>query len=384
MRVVRLEKLKTPFAIAVSGGGDSMALLRLAHAIHGSAGVVALTVDHRLRKSSAAEARKVKLWCRALGLEHHSLKWQHDKVSTGLQAKARTARYDLMAVWCGKHKIRILLTAHTADDQAETVAMRMKRTSSPASLASIWPEANWQGVRILRPLLSKRRSALRKYLHSCGQQWIEDQSNTDEKFERVRIRNAKPNINLAKVATIAQRKVITSKREAQRWANKNCLITPSGMVQFGAGSLTSISLIARDEALQKIITLCGGTETELAKRQELLNWFQNQESPRRTLGRVVFAKTKLGICAAKEAARIDARPQAVTSAAPMIWDSRFRIAAPKGSTVIAKCYVKHMKRNNKLPFFVDQSLPVVQLPNHVSIDAVQSPSALVTAIFIKK
>ena len=361
-----------------------MALLRLAHSIHGSVGVVALSIDHGLRKSSAAEARKVKRWCRALGLEHHSLKWHHNTVSTGLQAKARTARYDLMSDWCGKHSIGILLTAHTADDQAETVAMRMKRTSSPASLAGIWPEANWQGIRILRPLLSKRRSDLRKYLSSCGQQWIEDPSNSDEKYERVRIRNAKPNINLAKAAVVAQRQVILSRREAERWANKNCVITHSGMLQFAASSLTSISLTARDEALQKIITLCGGTETERAKRQELLKWFENQQSPRRTLGRVVFVKTKHGICAAKEAARIDARPQAVISAAPMVWDSRFRIIAPKGSTVIAKCYVKHMKRNNKLPFFVDQSLPVVQLPNHVSIDAVQSPSTLVTAIFIKK
>ena len=361
-----------------------MALLLMAHAIHGSDGVVALTVNHGLRKSSAAEARKVKSWCKALGLEHHTLKWQHGKVSTGLQAKARTARYDLMSAWCIKHSVRSLLTAHTADDQAETVAMRMKRTTSPASLAGIWPEAEWGGIRLLRPLLSKRRAALREYLRTCGQQWIEDQSNSDEKFERVRIRNAKPNINLAKAAAQAQRHVITSKREAESWAAKNCEMTQSGMLQFEPRSLTSISLIGRDEALQKIIALCGGTETELAKRKELLIWFQTEGSPRRTLGRVVFAKTKHGICAAKEAARIDARPQRVTSAAPVVWDNRFFITAPKGSTVIAKCYVKHMKRNDKLPFFVDQSLPVVLLANHISIDAVQSLSALVTATFIKK
>ena len=361
-----------------------MALVRLAHAIHGSNGVVALTVDHGLRKSSAAEARKVKSWCKALGLEHHTLKWQHGKVSTGLQAKARTARYDLMSAWCSKHGMGILLTAHTADDQAETVYMRMKRTSSPASLAGIWPEAEWGGIRILRPLLSKRRAALRTYLHSCGQQWIEDQSNADEKFERVRVRNTKPNINLVKTAAIAQRQVITSRREAESWAAKNCAMTQSGMMKFESGSLTSISLIARDEALLKIIALCGGTETELAKRQDLLIWFQTAGSPRRTLGRCIFVKTKHGICVAKEAARIDARPQEVKSATPMVWDNRFWITAPKGSTVIAKRYVKHMKRNDKLPFFVDQSLPIVQLPNHISIDAVQSPSALVTATFIKK
>ena len=361
-----------------------MALLRLTHAIHGSSGIVALTVDHGLRKSSVAESRKVKSWCKAIGVEHHTLKWQHDEVSTGLQAKARNARYDLMTAWCRKHNISILLTAHTADDQAETVAMRMTRTSSPASLAGIWPEAKWGGIRILRPLLAKRRAALRDHLRSSGQLWIEDESNADEKFERVRIRNAKPNINLAKAAAIAQKQVITSKREAESWVHKNCIIEQSGMLQFEPAPLTSISLIARDEALQKIIALCGGIETELAKRQELLIWFQTDGSQRRTLGRVVFAKTERGICAAKEAARIDARPQAVTSAAPVVWDDRFFITAPKGSTIIAKRYVKHMKRNDKLPFFVDQSLPVVQLANHISIDAVQSISDLVRATFIKK
>ena len=74
-----------------------MALLRLAHAMKKD--FVALTVDHTLRKSSAAEARKVKRWCKALGVEHHTLKWRHGEVATGLQAKARNARYDLMTGW---------------------------------------------------------------------------------------------------------------------------------------------------------------------------------------------------------------------------------------------------------------------------------------------
>ncbi|MEP6826844.1 MAG: tRNA lysidine(34) synthetase TilS [Aestuariivirga sp.] len=382
MRAAKLEKLKLPFAIAVSGGGDSMALLRLAHAMRKD--FVALTVDHALRQSSAAEARKVKRWCKALGVEHHTLKWRHGKVATGLQAKARNARYDLMTAWCAKHGITTLLTAHTADDQAETVAMRMKRTSSPASLAGIWPEAEWNNIRILRTLLSKRRKALRSYLVSHGQEWIEDESNSNEKFERVRIRNAAPNIALAIGAAKAQKLVTTAKREAKSWMAKNLMVTEAGMVRFSTPSFATLKDMARDEVLQKIISICGGAATELAKRHELVNWLNKPDSSRRTLGRVVFAKTKNEICAAREAARIDAKPQLVSSSKSVIWDNRFCITAPKGSSIVAKMNAKGMKRNDKLPFYVDQTLPVVRLPNSILVDAIQSPSAHVSAIFIKK
>ena len=382
MRAAKLEKLKKPFAIAVSGGGDSMALLRLAHAMRKD--FVALTVDHALRKSSAAEARKVKRWCKALGVEHHTLKWRHGKVATGLQAKARNARYDLMTAWCAKHGIKTLLTAHTADDQAETVAMRMKRTSSPASLAGIWPQAEWNSIHIMRPLLSKRRKALRGYLVSNGQEWIEDESNSNEKFERVRIRNAAPNIALASGAVKAQKLVTTAKREAKDWMAKNLMVTEAGMVRFSIPSFAILKDMSRDETLQKIISLCGGAATELAKRRELLNWLAAKDSSRRTLGRVVFAKTKNEICAAREAARIDAKPFPITSGKPVIWDNRFFVSAPKGSTIVAKISVKSMKRNDKFPFFVDQTLPVVRLPNNILVDAIQSPSTHVTATFIKK
>ena len=359
-----------------------MALLRLAHATHKD--FVTLTVDHALRKSSAAEARKVKRWCKALGIKHHTLKWQHGEVSSGLQAKARKARYDLMTAWCAKHGIAILLTAHTADDQAETVAMRMKRTSSPASLAGIWPEAEWNGIQILRPLLAKRRKALRDYLIGNDQEWIEDDSNSNEKFERVRVRNASPNIALASGAARAQKLVAAAKREAKNWMMKRLIVTEAGMVRFTARSLATLKDTARDEALQNIISLCGGSATELAKRQGLLKWLDTEDSPRRTLGSVVFAKAKNEICAAREAARIDAKPLLIASRKPVIWDNRFIVSAPRGSTIFAKMNTKSMKRNDKLPFFVDQTTPVVRLPNNIFVDAIQSPSAHVTATFIKK
>ncbi len=384
MRAAKLAKLKTPFAIAVSGGGDSMALLRLALEVHGAAGFVALTVDHALRKSSAAEARKVKAWCKVLGIEHHILNWRHSGINSGLQAKARKARYDMMTKWCVTHGVAQLLTAHTADDQAETVAMRMKRTSSAKSLAGIWPQTEWNGVRVLRPLLSKRRAALRGYLVAVDQQWIEDESNSNEKYERVRIRNSAPLIALAAQATHSQKQIEKAQQQAEAWIARELMVSQAGMLTFAISTFAKLGELSGDDVLQKIIHLCGGTPPELAKRKALLTWMSADESPKRTLGGVTFEKHQGTIRAAREAARIAAAPIKTISSQPVIWDNRFKVCAPKGSTILAKARLKSMKRNDEIPHFVDQSLPVVMLPGKIAIDALASPSPLVTATFIKK
>lgn len=164
----------TRIAVAVSGGSDSMALLRLAALLPDGPEVIALTIDHGLRDGSRAEADQVARWCAGLGIPHHILAWAGAKPATGIQAKAREARYDLLTRWCTAHCVSVLLTAHTLDDQAETVLMRKRRTASAASLAAIWPERPWNGVRLLRPLLAVRREALRNFLRGLGQGWLED------------------------------------------------------------------------------------------------------------------------------------------------------------------------------------------------------------------
>ncbi len=179
-------------ALAVSGGSDSMALLRLVAAWRQGISTTVLTVDHGLRPDSAIEARQVAAWCSGLGLPHVTLAWEGEKPTTGLQAKARAARYDLMTGWCRANAVAWLLTAHTMDDQAETVLMRLARTTSFDSLAGIPEVGVWKGVRLFRPLLGEKRQTLRGYLRGLGQLWIDDPSNGDERFERVRIRKALP------------------------------------------------------------------------------------------------------------------------------------------------------------------------------------------------
>jgi len=173
-----------------------MAMLRLAETWSRQRGgepkLSVLTVDHGLRANSAREAGQVAAWCRTLGLDHEVLVWTGAKPETGLQAKARNARYDLMGGWCREHGAAWLLTAHTLEDQAETVLMRLARTTSIDSLAGIPRLGQWQGTRLLRPLLPMSRPALRSWLGELGQSWIDDPSNEDERFERVRIRKAMP------------------------------------------------------------------------------------------------------------------------------------------------------------------------------------------------
>jgi tRNA(Ile)-lysidine synthase len=347
-------------AVAVSGGGDSMALLLLMkHQLAPSQLLAALTVDHALRKTSAAEAGQVKSWCKALGIPHSTLKWQHGEITTGIQAKARAARYQLMADYCAKHKINALLTAHTKDDQAETVAMRMARTSSSKSLSAVWPETEIGGLVILRPLLSAKREQLRDYLVSNDQSWLEDPSNSDSRFERARLRGAGVALSLAGTAAKAQRKVKSAQLAAQKWLAQNLHRDVSSMVEFEAKAFNKLSITIQDDVLIRIIEMLGGKVPELAKRQGLLNWIEAPTSTRRSLGGVIFALRKNSVRVGREPSRILANTIELSPTKSLLWDNRFLVIGPKGSTITFKAKVKALKRIKNLRAFVDQGLPVI-------------------------
>ena len=177
-------------AVAVSGGADSMALALLAHTWARQRGgtVTALTVDHGLRPEAGAEARQVRAWLADRGIPHHTLGWRGDKPHSGVQAAARQARYGLLQQCCRRRGILHLLTAHHGDDQAETLAMRLERGSGVEGLAGIPAIRALGGVRLLRPLLRQRHADLVATLTASDQPWLEDPSNQDETFARVRAR----------------------------------------------------------------------------------------------------------------------------------------------------------------------------------------------------
>ena len=182
-----------PVGVAVSGGSDSLALLHLAHDWAQARGrnLIAFTFDHRLRDASAGEAARVGEICRSLRICHETLEWD-DPVSR--QSAARRARHAALACALKAQGGTVLLTGHTADDQAETFLMRARQGSTWYGLAGmqavspspVWPEG--AGVRIARPLLTARRSDLRNMLKVRGAGWIEDPTNDNPVYERVRMR----------------------------------------------------------------------------------------------------------------------------------------------------------------------------------------------------
>lgn len=181
-------------AVAVSGGSDSLALALLAHDWAQAQGgrVTALSVDHGLRDGSRAEALQVGRWLRKRGIAQRILTWEGEKPKRGMMAAARQARYRLLEDWCARKGVLHLLLAHQIEDQAETLLMRLARGSGADGLAGMASIVNARQVRLLRPLLGTRRADLKAYLEGLGQGWIDDPSNENPIFERVRLRASAP------------------------------------------------------------------------------------------------------------------------------------------------------------------------------------------------
>ncbi|MEM8934901.1 MAG: tRNA lysidine(34) synthetase TilS [Pseudomonadota bacterium] len=184
-----------PFTIAVSGGRDSMGLALLAAKAFPDDRhkITALTVDHGLRPDAADEARRVAQWCKALGLRHETLLWDGHKPQTGLQEAARNARYRLIVEATIAAGAKVTLTAHSADDQAETVFMRLRRGAGVAGLAAMRERTKIaagpsDAITLARPLLEATRAQLTALCHQYDQDFVNDPSNDDPTYERVRVR----------------------------------------------------------------------------------------------------------------------------------------------------------------------------------------------------
>jgi tRNA(Ile)-lysidine synthase len=180
--------------VALSGGGDSLALLLIAKAWADRRGreILALTLDHGLRPEAAEWARWCERRCRRLGVAHRTLAWTGEKPPTGLSAAARTARHVLLAQAAREAGARVILMGHTADDRAEAALMRQAGASTPSprtwSPSPAWPEG--RGVFLLRPMLAVRRGELRMWLRAAGETWIEDPANNDPSSARTQARLA--------------------------------------------------------------------------------------------------------------------------------------------------------------------------------------------------
>jgi tRNA(Ile)-lysidine synthase len=224
--------------LAVSGGPDSTALMWLAARwrtrLRRGPTLIAVTVDHGLRPAARHEAADVKRLARRLGIGHRTLRWTGRKPPTGLQEQARAARYRLIAAAAARAHATCVLTAHTVDDQAETILFRLARGSGLAGLAGMarvrplahvpvkWPPVRRKGrapkhdvmratgVFLVRPLLELPKSRLIATLRAAGVAAADDPSNRDPRFARTRLRALMPalageGLDAPRFARLAQR-----------------------------------------------------------------------------------------------------------------------------------------------------------------------------------
>jgi|SRR5882724_5219965 len=199
--------------LAVSGGPDSIALMwlvaRWRRALARGPHLVVVTVDHGLRPEAAREAREVKHLARAIDVPHRTLRWSDAKPHTGVPAAAREARYRLLAKAARAAGATHILTAHTRDDQAETLLMRMMRGSGIAGLSAMARETERGGVQLARPFLNVSKSRLIATLKKAKIDFTDDPTNRDMNFTRPRIRALMPRLaaeggdarNLARLAS---------------------------------------------------------------------------------------------------------------------------------------------------------------------------------------
>jgi tRNA(Ile)-lysidine synthase len=182
--------------LAVSGGPDSLALMwllaRWRRALARGPKLVTVTIDHGLRPEAAREAREVKRLAHALGLEHRTLRWSGEKPKSGVPAAGRAARYRLLAKAARAAGAGHVVTAHTRDDQAETLLMRLLRGSGIAGLAAMARESERDGIRLVRPLLSIPKSRLIATLNKANIGFADDPTNRDVAFTRPRLRGLLP------------------------------------------------------------------------------------------------------------------------------------------------------------------------------------------------
>lgn len=323
-------------AVAVSGGADSLALALLAQDWAKAQGgeAVAVTVDHRLRSDSAAEAMQVGQWLAAQHIPHRILVWDGPKPAADIQAAARAARYGLLERFCRDEGVLHLMLGHHRDDQAETVLLRLGRGSGVDGLAAMAGVQEDFSLRRLRPLLALPHARLVATLTARGQDWIEDSSNTNAVFSRVRLRAMMPVLGAERLS--AERLAATARTlgraraaleaamaaAAARWVAPH----PAGFASVDPRAFTHPPEEVSLRLLSRLLTCMGGGAyaPRAERREALLLRLRRGLDKAVTLGGCRIGPCPDGVLFSREPARM-APPVALVAGAEIFWDGRFRL-----------------------------------------------------------
>lgn len=347
--------------MASSGGGDSTALV---HALrnHPEAKYVYI-VDHNLRRGSAQEAEDARAFADECGYAPKVLTWNHASPQSGLQEKARCARYALMGEQCRTDGIKYLLTAHHQDDQAETLLMRYARKTdwrgaagmAEVTYAPIWPELAM--VNIVRPLLGRRRQELRDYNRIENLSWAEDPSNENRDFARIRARDA-----LMQQGELRKDLLETAQDMRVALTLEKAILREDARAKIYINDMGGIHLSSKP--LPELLFHClraasgSGQHLDRAKIKRLLKMMSAETFKSATLGGALVERQKSGYIICRDPVAVTGRRdkgQGV-SAAPMeitseykIWDGRWAVKSGLSNIFIAPRYSLDDPRDSRRP-----------------------------------
>ncbi|MBY3332490.1 tRNA lysidine(34) synthetase TilS [Rhizobium laguerreae] len=337
-----LTSLQSPahILVAISGGSDSTGLLLLLDeavkaAPHLKISLCAATVDHALRAGSAAEAREIADLCASLGIPHSIKTWQGDKPKTGIMAAAREARYSLLATAANDFKADLIVTGHTFDDQRETLAMRGMRTeqvSTGIADAVLFDRRYW----ILRPLLFSTRADIRAFLKEQGVPWIDDPSNEDINYERVRMRRQlSADAGMEKdIGAAWEERLALSSRGAE-WLDRHFRLHGGLLGQVMPDGLRQDRAVL-DYVLARLAAVFGGQPFAPGREQmeRVLTFATGSGFGRMTAGRVLFDLRRDGLYLARESRGI--LPLVLQPGEAGVWDGRFYARNGLSTSIVAE------------------------------------------------
>ena len=282
-----------------------------------------------------AEATQVETWARELGLEVHVLALTGPKPTTSIQAAAREGRYRRMAEWCAGNGAQRIVTAHTLDDQAETLLMRLARGSGVDGLSAMPEETILYGVSVYRPLLDIPRARLESYLAAIGQGCIRDPSNANTAFERVRLRKAQSSLEAvglsARALALSAKRLGRARRALDGAAaalESYCVFyQPEGHAVVDAGGYLDAPEELQLRVLLRVLAIAGGPARapHLAAVERAVAWMVDANSTARTLGGCRITRRLSSFIIGRELGRMRTPRITIHPGETVLWDSRFAV-----------------------------------------------------------
>jgi len=352
---------KNTIGLAVSGGPDSFALMLLAsrwqQARSGPVRLIVYTVDHGLRPEAADEVIHVAREAEKLGLEARVLCWEGDKPSTGVQAAARRARYRLMGEAMAADGADVLVTAHHQGDQAETVLMRLAHGSGLGGLAGMAAFSSVEGVDVFRPLLDLDRAALLAVVADSGIQPVQDPSNFDPHYERVRWRQALPMLaelgldgaTLSRLAKRAGEADAALEDMAAEAFSRLVQVDSFGTLRMDREGFARLHRAVAAKVLEKGLAAAGGDQRRhvLGQIEELAAALVAPDAfSRQTLLGCIVHRDGRHVWLVREPGRLGDRLTVVPPQTAIVWDNRFTIFNVSGNLPISVRMAREWNRKS--------------------------------------